>query len=254
MSAEEDDAELVAYIDGELEMSARGALEARLLGDARLRERLARLREGGRPFAAAFEPLLDAAPLARLEASLATLDGAGSGRAAGPRPRRIGWSRLAAAAAIVLFCLGVAVGRYGLGSLRGEDWRQAVADYLSLYTTDTFAGLPAPQQEELAPLNARLGLDLSLGRLALGNLQFKGAVIFAYDEAPLGQLAYLDAATGPVLFCIIRDARPDAPVEEGKRAGFHYASWARAGRGFMLIGRLPASETAALADELRRRF
>lgn len=250
MSAEEDDAELVAYIDGELEMSARGALEARLAGDARLRERLALLREGGWPFAAAFKPLLDAAPLARLEASLAALDG---GASVWP-PRRRGVRRLAAAAAIVLFCLGVAVGRYGPDALRGEDWRQAVAEYMSLYTPETFAGLPAPRQEELAPLNARLGLDLSLERVALGNLQFKGAVIFAYDDAPLGQLAYLDAATGPVLFCIIRDARPDAAVEEGKRAGFHYASWARAGRGFMLIGRLPAAETAALADELRRRF
>ena len=85
-------------------------------------------------------------------------------------------------------------------------------------------------------------------------LQFKGAVIFAYDGAPLGQLAYLDPATGPVLFCIIRDARADAAIEEGKREGFHFASWAHGGRGYMLIGRLPGPETAALAGQLQQRF
>ena len=36
-------------------MKARGALEARLAGDADLRARLDRLQDGGRPFAPAFQ-------------------------------------------------------------------------------------------------------------------------------------------------------------------------------------------------------
>jgi hypothetical protein len=97
-------------------------------------------------------------------------------------------------------------------------------------------------------------MALTPERIALANLQFKGAQIFSYDGAPLGQLGYLDPATGPVLFCIIRDAEADAPIKAETREGFAVASWARAGRGYMLIGRLPVNQMAELANSLERRF
>jgi anti-sigma factor RsiW len=257
MSAEEDDGQLVAYIDQQLGETERSALEARLAVDPLLRERLARLQEGGRPFAAAFNALLNAAPLERLGASLAALDADGQAETSARPSQRFRLRGLAAAAAILLFCAGVAVGRYGLppgeGS-RDEDWRKAVAEYMSLYTPETFAALPPPREEDVAALGAKLGVDLSLQRVGLPNLQFKGAAIFAHEGAPLGQLAYLDPATGPVLFCIIRDSEEDAAMETSKRDGFAMASWARGGRGYMLIGRLPESRTAELADQLQRRF
>jgi anti-sigma factor RsiW len=258
MSAEEDDGQLVAYIDRQLDESARSVLEARLAVDPLLRERLARLKAGDRPFAAAFDALLDTAPVERLQAALAALDRDGRSGTAAPPPQRFRLTTgLAAAAAILLLCAGIAIGRYGLFSGEGsrdEDWRKAVAEYMSLYTPETFAGMPPPREQDVAALGAKLGVDLSLERVGLPDLQFKGAVIFAYEGAPLGQLAYVDPATGPVLFCIIRDSEGDAAMETGKRDGFSVASWARAGRGYMLIGRLPQSRTAELADQLRRRF
>ena len=51
MSTIDEDARLVAFIDGELDEGARAELEARLAIDPVLHERLARLQEGGRPFA-----------------------------------------------------------------------------------------------------------------------------------------------------------------------------------------------------------
>ena len=261
----DDDPELVAFIDGRLEEGASHALEARLAADPGLRERLALLQAGGRAFAPAFEALLDQAPIERLQASLAALD---QGERE-DKPLRASSafraSRFGVAAAIVLFCAGIVAGRYiphlpnpssQMASADGqhEDWRQAVAEYMGLYTPDTFAAKSASHEDELAALGAKIDMALTPERIALANLQFKGAQIFSYDGAPLGQLGYIDPATGPVLFCIIRDSEADAPMKAETREGFAVASWARGGRGYMLIGRLPVNQMAELANSLERRF
>jgi anti-sigma factor RsiW len=267
MNGDDEDARLVAYIDGELDENARRALEARLSVDTDLRARLHRLQDGGRPFAPAFQALLDEAPVQRLQASLAAIMAAEQREAA---PRRGGLalsaSRLAAAAAILLFCAGFAIGRYApLWSARSpeiaapasdkdEDWRQAVAEYMGLYTSDTFATEPASQEKELAALGAKLGLALTPERVALADLQFKGAQIFSFQGAALGQLGYVDPTSGPVLFCIIRNFEPDAAKTAEKRGDFAVVSWARTGRGYMLIGKLPPDQMAELANSLEKRF
>ena len=256
--SEDDDAQLVALIDGELDESARIAIEARLADDARLRERLSLLLDGDRPFAPAFDVLLRTAPTQRLQARLAAVDQP-SPQSVARRPK-VSLRPLAAAAAFVLFALGVAVGRFGpslpLASLEAkqEDWRQAVAEYMALYTGETFAGENPSKDAQLAALGGKIGLPLDTERIALANLQFKGAQIFSYDGATLGQVAYLDQTTGPLLFCIIRDQEPDAAMKTEKRGAFSVASWARGGRGFMVIGRLPTQQTAELANSLARRF
>src|SRR5271169_4388343 len=66
----DDDAELVALIDNELDESRRTALLARLAADERLRERYEELRQTGAPLAASLDALLGQAPLARLRAAL----------------------------------------------------------------------------------------------------------------------------------------------------------------------------------------
>jgi anti-sigma factor RsiW len=267
MSEIDEDARLVAFIDGELDERERAELEVRLAIDPVLRERLMRLRDGGRPFAAAFEALLDEAPVPRLQASLASHVQRQQRRAMSLRDSlTMRAVRLAAAAAVVIFCVGVAIGRYGpswyAGSPesaapagdRDDDWRQAVAEYMTLYTPDTFATEPASQEKALAALGAKVGLSLTPDRVPLPNLQFKGAQIFAFRGAPLGQLGYVDPKTGPVLFCIMRDSEPDAAMKAESRGEFAVASWSRSGRGYMLIGRLPVDQVAELADTLGKRF
>jgi anti-sigma factor RsiW len=264
MSADEDDANLVALIDGELGQSARGSIEARLASDVGLRDRLVRLQEGGRPFAPALDLLLDEAPVERLRAALTASQGE---ERPSVRPKsNFSLGRVGVAAAIVLFCAGMFVGRFApigpglippasqVASDQHEDWRQAVAEYMGLYTLDTFADADPTQHDGLAELSAKIGLPLTPERVGLAKLQFKGAQIFSFEGAPLGQVAYIDPATGPVLFCIILNHEADAAVKAERREGFAVASWAREGRGYMLIGRLPVNQTAELANSLQRRF
>src|SRR5580704_6674582 len=66
----EDDAELVALIDNELDEGRRTALWARLAADEQLRQRYDELRAAGPPIAASFDSPLAQAPLARLRALL----------------------------------------------------------------------------------------------------------------------------------------------------------------------------------------
>src|ERR1700677_2231055 len=66
----DDDAELVALIDNELDESPRTALLARLAADERLRQRYEEFRRTSAPLAAALDELLTQAPLARLRVAL----------------------------------------------------------------------------------------------------------------------------------------------------------------------------------------
>src|SRR5580704_12818431 len=66
----DDDAELVALIDNELDDSNRTALFARLAADGRLRQRYEEFRQTGAPLACSLDELLGQAPLARLRAAL----------------------------------------------------------------------------------------------------------------------------------------------------------------------------------------
>src|SRR5271166_6496720 len=132
---DDDDAELVALIDNELDETRNKALLARLETDERLRERYEALREAGAPIGAAFDALLEQAPLERLRAGLPLDSGARvpSGRFAG-----IAFRELAAGFVLGLVAAGVA-GWLAARSGMDEGWRAAVVDYMKLYTNDTFA-------------------------------------------------------------------------------------------------------------------
>jgi anti-sigma factor RsiW len=260
----DDDALLVGFIDNALDEAERNRLLARLADDAELRARLKQIEAGALPLAPAFAALLEEAPLDRLRASLAASEAQDPPSASTARAVRPTMRALVAGAAIALFLVGFAVGRLTPPWASTEeaeqghdDWRQAVAQYMALYTPDTFASAasdPAAQTADLAALGGKLGAALTPERIAVPDLPFKRAEILTYDRAPLGQLAYLDPRSGPVLFCIIADSRPDAPISGATVGGFATASWAHGGRGFMVIGRLPSQRIAQIAGELAPRF
>ena len=109
----DEDAELVALIDNELDEGSRGPLLARLAADERLRQRYDELRAAGAPIAASLAELLGQAPLERLRAAI-PVDGPirqPPGRFAGN-----GLRQLAAGIAIGL----LAAGARGVGC--GELW------------------------------------------------------------------------------------------------------------------------------------
>jgi len=252
----DEDAELVALIDNELDESSRGPLLARLAADERLRQRYDELRAAGAPIAAALEELLGQAPLERLRAAI-PVDGPvrqPPGRFAGN-----GLRQLAAGIAIGLLAAGaVAWVAASFGLLEEpDDWRSAAAQYTNLYTNETFSPLnpdASLQAVELSALGARVGAKLTPENIALPGLRFTVAFMLSYDGSPLGVIAYVDPSGAPVLLCIFADRASDAPIRSELRDDLSLAWWSNSGRSHLVIGRIPVERAVALAQTLEKRI
>jgi anti-sigma factor RsiW len=252
----DDDAELVAFIDNELDENRSGALLARLAQDEQLRRRYYELREAGAPIAASLDALLGQAPLAQLRAML---PGEPLVRQPSARPRRIVLRQLAAGIVIGLLAAGAlawAALSFGLFN-KEEDWRTAVVEYAELYTNESFAPLnpdPSLQALELKALSAQVGVELTPDKVALPGLRFTTAFILSFDGSPLGEIAYVDPKGAPVLFCIIANGAANAQARTEKRGEFSLADWSRGGHGFLVVGRMPKEQIAEWAQTLEKRI
>jgi anti-sigma factor RsiW len=251
----DDDAELVALIDNELDEGRRTALLARLAADERLRQRYEEFRQTGAPLAASLDELLTQAPLARLRAALPADEPPRrpSGRFAGIALRDL-------AAGIIGILAGGAAAWVALSlGLLGErqDWRTAVVEYTNMYSKETFAPLkPDAQLQaiELSALGARLGANLTPENVALPGLRFTTAFMLTYQGSPLGVIAYVDPSGAPVALCIIANGAPDAPTRSERRGDLSLAWWSQSGRSHLVIGHIPEERAVALAQTLEKRI
>jgi anti-sigma factor RsiW len=248
----DDDAELVALIDNELDQSSRDALLARLATDEQLRRRYEELREAGAPIAASFEALLGQAPVARLRAAIP------ANEPLRQPSRRFAFRELAAGFVIGLLAAGAAAW-IALGSgLLGErkDWRTAVVDYTNLYSNETFTPLTpdaALQAAELSGVRARVGGNLTPENVALPGLRFTTAFMLSHGGHRLAVIAYVDPSGAPVLLCVLANSAPDAPIRSERRGDLSLASWSDDGRSYLVIGGIPEEQALALAQILQPR-
>jgi len=251
----DDDAELVALIDNELDESRRTVLSARLATDERLRQRYEELRQTGAPLAASFDALLEQAPVTRLRAAL-------------PAERRVPQpSRRFAAIVLRQLAAGVVLGLLAAGAIAWaastfglfggkEDWRSAVAQYTDLYTSETFSPLnpdASLQEKELSAVRARVGGNLTPETMALPGLRFTTAFMLSHGGHPLGVIAFVDPSGAPVLVCILGNGASDAPIRTERRGDLSLASWSDDGRSYLVIGRIPEERAVALAQILKPR-
>jgi anti-sigma factor RsiW len=251
----DDDAELVALIDNELEESRRTALLARLAADEGLRQRYEELRQTSAALTASFGTLLEQAPLARLRAALP------ADEPVRQPPRRfagIAVRELAAGFVIGLLAAGAAAWIALSSGLFGErkDWRTAVVEYTNLYSNETFTPLTpdaALQAMELSGVRARVGGNLTSENIALPGLRFTTAFMLSHGGHPLAVIAYVDPSGAPVLLCILANRAPDAPIRTERRGNLSLASWSDDGRSYLVIGHLPEEQALALAQILEPR-
>jgi anti-sigma factor RsiW len=252
----DEDAELVALIDNELDESSRQALLARLAADEGLRRRYDELREAGAPMREAFDALLERAPVGRLRAALPP------DLAARRPPRRFAGFALRDLAAGIAIGVAAASAAAWIASSFGlfgerEDWRSAVAEYADLYTNETFSPLhpdASLQAIELSALGAKVGANLTPENIALPGLRFTVAFMLAYEGSPLGVIAYVDPSGAPVLLCIYPNRAADAPLRSERRDDLSLAWWSSGGRSHLVIGRIPEERAVALAQTIEKQI
>jgi len=258
----DNDALLVAYLDGELDLERRQALEQRLRSDASVRARLAALTEVSRPLQVSFDALLKVAPRDRLDAAFA----AALARSHRPRQHRYRQVLLAAAAALLLLICGGMVGYFiakGPAELFEEAdafeeaWIAAVAGQLSLYDAASVAEIrvdDAELQDQLSKLGDVLKLDLSEPKVQLEGLTLKRAELLHFQGRNIAELLYSSEEHGPVAFCIALGPGGEREGEVESQNGFNLMYWSASGRRFLLIGDAPEKVIEALADAVAPRF
>lgn len=267
------DEQLVAYLDGELPLDARGEVNRALATSAEARDRLEYLRTGDRPFAEALESLLDHAPMDRLVAGLGIAPAPEQPEMVLPSQSR-GWVPMAAAAAVLVALFGGFLGgmvapdfdRPTDVALIEEDeaedeeevavaergWRQAVADYQILFTSDSLTPYQGGDSG-LALANAALGIPLDTIASDVDGLNFRRVQLLQFKDKVLVQVAYLSHTGKPVSFCVIASGKPQQAVEVEQRNGLGIVHWILAGYGFMVIGDVPDDELQVMASDLMTR-
>lgn len=238
---------LVAYLDNQLDPQQRHRLEQRLAGEPALAERLSLLERSSLPFKQAFAPLLDEAPVQRLQSKLPLIV---------PSPPHAISRRGLIAAAVAFLALGIAGDRAYLQLSQPDDnWRSLVAQYMALYTPETlmgFEGSAAQIASQLQHTGDRLGIALPLSQLTLQGAELKNARVLAYDDRRIAQLTWLDARYGVLALCIIQQPGKSQPAESEQRLGMNVVYWSDSRHSFMLIGHNPAVEMVRLASQLQR--
>ena len=248
----EDDAELVALIDGELDEASEARLLTRLTANDALRRRYEALHAVGAPIADGLAAILDAAPLARLAAALPSTNSQPapssrrfSLRLARTRRRRRDRPPHRRRGRVPRAILVAAFRRRRLAG-GGRRIRR------TLQCRHLRAGQPGHEQEaaQLRAVNQKLETAITSEQLALPGLKFKTAQLLNYEGKPLAEIAFVDEAGQPVLFCVTSGGKADRPRQAETRGEFALASWARGGHQFMVIGRLPEARVADLAATL----
>jgi hypothetical protein len=251
MNAIPSDEQLVAYLDDQLDSEQRNRIDNAIAEDPTLNLRLQWLARSSLPFKAAYDELGRQAPMDRLQYMLDTL----------PAPARPGMNRrwfLAAAAGLVVS--GVLADRLFLGwqlSQQKNNWRDLVADYMSLYVPQTLDHLPtdeATQRVQLRTIDARLGLKLAPAQLTLPRSEFKRAQILEYDGVAIAQITYLDPAHGPMALCVTRSNSGIRPLAHERRHEMNVVYWAEREHAWMLIGHNPVEELEDMAKLLQSRL
>ncbi|HBF32219.1 anti-sigma factor [Rhizobium sp.] len=259
------DAVLTAFIDGQLPPQEEASLLQQMNEDPQIAARVEFLSRASLNFSAAFQHLLDDAPLSKLQAQLDAIPSTDT-----PPPRwvganvnggRRGFIGLLAASVVA----GVFADRVWLATTSGDEtdrddsaaWRAVVAQYMALYTRETL-GLSQPayaqQQAQLSSLNAQLGLSLTPEDIALPHFEFRRAQILAYDSKPLAQILYEDPQGRPMALCILRDKSGAHAVTAEKRQSMTIAWWANRDYQALLIGHGTSRDINTLAESVRERL
>ncbi|MGD9427043.1 anti-sigma factor family protein [Pantoea sp. NSTU24] len=244
------DEAIVAWLDGEMTPQEAELFEQALADNPDLNRRLEQFRHSSLDFGQAFAPLLAQAPQARMAERLAAITP--------PAPART-YSRRALIAASVSFLLvGSGIGLLARPGEKREDESQSIRDlearYMSLYSAETLADLPDDGvllQKGLDRTRLDLGLQLHPQQLRLPGAELKMVRILRYERTSIAQIAWLHADYGPMALCISPASHGPEPIARERRHGMELAWWNRDSFQYVLIGRNPAHQLAAIATTLQ---
>ncbi|MEM8837243.1 MAG: hypothetical protein AAGE89_04060 [Pseudomonadota bacterium] len=236
------DADLTAYLDGELDLASERELEVALARDPDLVGRLEALDFPRDEVKTAFDTLLDKAPPPPVRPKAT--------------PRTGQFRPLLIAASLTI---GIAIGSFVSSPVNHDltdDWKLAVANYQVLYVTETLApDDPDPEGTEarIEAFSETLGRDLRPALNSVG-LTFRRTQMLGLNGAPLVQMAYLSEGGVPFAICITRVDETDYAPRAETLIGQAAAHWVDDGIGFLVIGGADEAFVENIARDLSARL
>jgi anti-sigma factor RsiW len=264
------DEALVAYLDGELDSTERGHVEAWLEADSAVRDRLAALAQATDLARSAYADIVNE-PLPERLIAAARGETTAAGQhdaeilvlrpnkaAALVRDRR--WHiGLAAAAGLFGIVFGGAATYLGIGALSGTSpaaeqqlaattanniWLDNAAGYYKLVVNageNMLIDVPASNdtREALQKISQNLPQQVRFPDLKPWGLTFRGARLVVVEGRPAAQLVYVtdNKAIGPLTLVIGASKQPDIPPTINRRQDLNLLSWRHSGRAYALVGR-----------------
>jgi anti-sigma factor RsiW len=266
------DDQLVAYLEGELELVDRREVEAWLDSDSAARDQLAALAISAKLVRRAFdevlhepvpERLIAAARAKTVAAEAAPQILAFAPRTAAERFARSRWPRLGLPIAASL--LGLVVGgsgayfgvtKFGSGAasialaqpaleatVANNLWLDNAAGYFKLFVSagnNTPVDIPATgdTREALQKISQSLPQQVRLPDLKPWGLNFHGARLIVVDGRPAAQLVYTtdNKAIGPLALIVGSSNQPDIPPTFDHRQDVNLIYWRHQGRAYALVG------------------
>ncbi len=280
------DADLLAYLNGELDTETHAQIEAALEEDRDLEARLLRLDPLAPPLEQASDALAAVTPSSDdleplLDSAVETVDLEHRGSIS---PE---WW-LMAASIIIAFALGVFIDeiiREETGPVITAErpvpppsvseptpepakpepapakrgWKKAVADYAELYGRSTFVNEEPSEAQiasDLAHVERELGLPLPQSDLTVEGYRLARAEILNFNGMPLAQIAYLGESGEPILLCIIKSpkAATEKPPAPAAINDLNLIGWDKDGFGYVVIGKTEPDQIKALSDVLYSRL
>jgi anti-sigma factor RsiW len=266
------DDQLVAYLEGELELVDRREVEAWLDSDSAARDQLAALAISAKLVRRAFDEVLHEPVPERLiaaaraetvaaEASPQILPFAprtGAGRFVRSRWPRLGLPIAASLLGLVVGGSGAYFGvtKFASGTaaialaqpaleatVANNLWLDNAAGYFKLFVSagnNTLVDVPATgdTREALQKISQSLPQQVRLPDLKPWGLNFHGARLIVVDGRPAAQLVYTtdNKAIGPLGLIVGSSNQPDIPPTFDHREDVNLIYWRHQGRAYALVG------------------
>ena len=278
------DDRLVAYLDGEVDASARREIEDWLDSDPAARDKLAALAQSAALVRSAFDEVMHETVPDRLIAAARgervsaepsakilpfrrerALGGAPVGR-----PR---WVGLPIAASLFGLLLGAAVAYLSVakllpGSLGDQQpaaemaaadnlWLDNAAGYFKLFVAAGDGALidvpaTADPREALQKISQSLPQEVRLPDLKPWGLSFRGARLVVAEGRPAAQLVYTtdNKAIGPLTLIIGSSKESDIPPTLARRQDVNLLYWRHQGRAYALVGQTDVGYLWGIANDV----
>ncbi|MEL7256692.1 MAG: hypothetical protein AAFN80_02475 [Pseudomonadota bacterium] len=218
------DDDLTRFIDKEAGKELSLRIKAALKTDADLRQRHASMVQASADYKAAFDDMLSFAP------APPEID---------ETAQEPSWNLRVVAASMVAGALLTWGLTLPFQSATSADWKDVVANYQSLYVTETLSLSnisEAEQKASLSRLSGKLGFDVAT-LPAVEGLTFVRAQELGFEGRPLAQLTFLTKDQGPVALCIVQTGNETTDrIEFAELHGLDTYSWTQDGFGILLVG------------------